>query len=86
MKGRAGGFSNATKTALTGGAVGALGGATTPTITSCPPDDKSFYCKLTRFVNIIKLFITIIVITVAIGFFLWFGIGYIKDMRKSAKK
>jgi hypothetical protein len=87
MKGRSGGLSNGTNALLAGGAVGALtGGASTPTLTTCPPDDKSFYCKLVRFVNTIKLFITIILIIGAIAFGIWFAYSYIKNMRKLAKK
>lgn len=85
MKGRSG--SSSTTTALAAGSVGALAAGTgTVTVTNCPPEDKSFYCRLSRFVNIIKLFITIIVIIVAIVFATRFAYSYFKTSPKGAKR
>lgn len=85
MKGRSG--TSATNTALVAGSVGALASGTgAVTVTNCPPEDKSFYCKLSRFVNIIKLFITIIVIVVAIIFVARFAYSYFKASPKGAKR
>lgn len=84
---RTGNNQNGTTAALAGGAVGAIaGGGAGTTITGCASDDKTFYCRLVRFVNTIKMFITIIVIVIAIVFAIWFGYHYVKDMRKGSKK
>lgn len=80
MKGRSVSIGNNTTTAaLAAGSVGAMASGTgAVTVTNCPPEDKSFYCKLNRFVNIIKLFITIIVIVVAVVFIARFAYAYFK--------
>ena len=57
-----------------GAGAGALtSGAGGTTVTSCPPDDQSFYCKLSRFTGIVKMIlflITVIVFVIAL-FYLW---------------
>ncbi len=46
--------------------VAALSGAGGTTITSCPPDDNSFYCNFVKGFNIFKMILFIIVILVVI--------------------
>lgn len=61
---------------LTGAAGGAVASGitdtSTPIISSCPPDDKTFMCKLTRFYNSFKMIIGIILIIAIICFVAWF--------------
>ena len=60
-------------TLLTAGAAGAassLGTAGGVTVSSCPPDDKSFYCSFVRFFNIFKMLIVIIVVII-IAYFIY---------------
>lgn len=47
-----------------------LGGAGGATITSCPPEDNSFYCQFVKGFNIFKMLLFIIVILV-VGYFLY---------------
>jgi len=72
---KGGNSKSSTGTALLGGAaLGAGGtmaaGAGGTTIVSCPSDDKSFYCQLTRFVGIIRMVVYMIVLVATI-FIVW---------------
>jgi hypothetical protein len=86
MKGRGisfggAGKNNGTNAALAGAGLGAVSGASTPILSSCPPDDTSFMCKLSRFYNIVKMLIGLVVIFVLIGLVLWFGINWWRSRR-----
>ena len=72
---------NSTNAALAGGAVGALSGVNNPTITSCSPDDTSFYCRLTRFFNSIQMVLRLVLIVIAVGFGLYFGYTWYKSRK-----
>lgn len=67
------GSGSSTKSMLAvGAASGVAGGLSTAggvTVSSCPADDKSFYCKFVRFFNMFKM-ILIILIVVAVIYFL----------------
>lgn len=74
------------KALLGGAAAGAVAnttGAITPVITSCPPDDKTFMCKLTRFYNSFKMILGIITTVIGIGVLIWLAWSYWKSTRGS---
>lgn len=66
--------STGTGTAVLLGSAGAAlaSGAGGTTITPCPANDTSFYCTLTRWVNIIKMLIFILIVILVIVFILWY--------------
>ena len=60
-------------TLLTAGAAGAassLGTAGGVTVSSCPPDDQSFYCSFVRFFNMFKMVLVIIIVLI-IAYFIY---------------
>ena len=60
------------KLGLIAGAGGALtAGAGGTTVTSCPPDDNSFYCTFVKGFNIFKMILFIIAILIGIVF-IWY--------------
>jgi hypothetical protein len=64
-----------------GFAAGAMSGAQTATITSCPTSDQTFTCKLTRFFNNTKMIIGLIVIFIAILWILYMGWTFMKKKK-----
>lgn len=91
MKGRSGGRiisinkkDDSNKALLGGAAAGALtggGGVSTPVFTSCPPEDKTFMCKLTRFYNSFKMILSIIATVIIIIGVIWLVWSYWKSSR-----
>ena len=77
--------SNATNTglAVAGGAAlaGSGGGVSTPVLTTCPPEDKTFMCKLTRFYNSFKMIFGIISTIILVLFVMWFAYTWYKARR-----
>lgn len=67
------------------GAVANTTGASTPVLMTCPPEDKTFMCKLARFYNIFKMILGILVTVIVIGVLLWYGWKLFKS-RPSGKK
>lgn len=60
------------KLGLIAGAGGALAaGAGGTTVTSCPPEDTSFYCTFVKGFNIFKMILFIIAILIGI-LFIWY--------------
>jgi len=75
---------NTTGLALAGGAaLGASGGVgvSTPVLSTCPPEDKTFMCKLTRFYNSFKMILSIIVTFILIVVGSWFAYTWYKSRR-----
>jgi len=79
-----------TNKALIGGvAAGALSNATgtsTPVITSCPLEDTSFMCKLTRFFNSFKMILNLIVTVITIIVVIWVAWYFWKSYRRTGVK
>lgn len=79
-----------TNTALLGAVAGsAISGATstsTPVITTCPPEDTTFMCKLTRFYNIFKMILSIIIIIILIIGGIWILMSLMKSSRGGKMK
>lgn len=48
-------------------AITAVQGAGGMTITSCPPDDTSFYCKFVKWFNMFKMLLVVLSIVITIG-------------------
>lgn len=65
-----------------GALAGSAGGLSTPVLTSCPPEDKTFMCKLTRFYNSFKMILGIIVTVILIVVALWFAYVWYKSSRR----
>lgn len=96
MKGRSSGRllsqkkDDTTNKALLGGAaVGALSnvtGTSTPVLTSCPPEDTTFMCKLTRFYNSFKMILNIIFTIITIIAVIWLVWYFWKSSRSSVKR
>jgi hypothetical protein len=60
------------KLGLVAGAGGLLaGGAGGATVTTCPPEDTSFYCKFVKGFNIFKMILFIVAILIGIVF-IWY--------------
>lgn len=63
------------KAALIGGGAAALGGAVAGaggvTVSTCPPEDKSFYCQFVKGFNIFKMILSILLILAVIGVIAW---------------
>lgn len=63
---------NLANTALLGTGAAAVGGAMAgaggTTLTTCPPDDKSFYCQFVKGFNIFKMLLVIFGVLIVIGF------------------
>jgi len=75
---------NNTGLALAGGAAlgsTAGGGVSSPVLTTCPPEDKTFMCKLTRFYNSFKMILSIILTVLLIVGGIWFGYMWYKHRR-----
>jgi len=53
-------------------------GANTPVLSTCPPDDRTFMCKLTRFYNSTKMIISLVLIFGTIIVALWFAYVFFK--------
>lgn len=47
-------------------------GAGGTTVTSCPSEDNSFYCKFVKGFNIFKMILVILIIVGVIAFMAWF--------------
>jgi hypothetical protein len=52
-----------------------------PILTSCPPEDTSFMCKLNRFFNSLKMIISIVIIFILIIAVIWFGYYWYKSRK-----
>lgn len=80
-----------TKTGLvaTAGAagVGALSGAGGMTVSSCPPEEKGFYCSFVRGFNILKMILVILAVLVALYFLYvwWRGSNGSKGVSRKVK-
>ena len=57
--------------AVAGGAVANMTSTSTPVIMTCPPDDTTFMCKLTRFYNSFKMIISLVLIVLGIVVAAW---------------
>jgi hypothetical protein len=68
--------------ALAGGALSNATSMSSPILMSCPPEDTTFMCRLTRFYNSFKMIIGIIVIIVLIALVIWFATLYFKNRRR----
>lgn len=59
------------KTAIAAGVGSAVvSGAGGVTVSSCPPDDNSFYCKMTRWFNLFKMLIAFLAV-LGVIYVLW---------------
>lgn len=70
-----------TNAALAAGATGAMSGVSAPIFTACAPEDTSFYCRLTRFLNIVKMLLSLVFIFVAVGAVIYFGLKWYRGGR-----
>lgn len=73
------------KAALAAGAVGLMSNVNNPTVTSCAPDDPSFYCKLTRFFNSTQMILNLLVIFIAIIAGVYFAWSWFKGSSRQRK-
>lgn len=64
-----------------GALAGSGGGLSTPVLTSCPPEDRTFMCKLTRFYNSFKMILGIITTVILIVVAIWFAYIWYKSRR-----
>lgn len=64
-----------------GALAGSGGGVSTPVLTSCPPEDRTFMCKLTRFYNSFKMILGIITTVILIGVAIWLAYVWYKSRR-----
>jgi|APGre2960657404_1045060.scaffolds.fasta_scaffold59805_3 hypothetical protein len=53
-------------------------GANTPVLSTCPPEDTTFMCKLTRFYNSTKMILSLVIIFAVILGALWFAYAFFK--------
>lgn len=75
---------NSTGLALAGGAAlgsTAGGGVSAPVLTTCPPEDKTFMCKLTRFYNSFKMILSIILTILLIVGMIWLAVWWYRSKR-----
>jgi hypothetical protein len=69
------------KAALATGALGAMSGADTPVVSTCPPSDTSFMCRLSRFYNSVKMILNLLVILGVIFALLYFARQYLRKRK-----
>ena len=71
--------SNTTSALLGAGAASVASsavGASTPVLSTCPPEDTTFMCKLTRFYNSTKMILSLVIIFAIILGALWFAYAF----------
>lgn len=64
-----------------GAGVALLSNTSTPTLTNCSSEDKSFNCKLTRFFNNTKMIITLIIMLLALILTAYYGYKWFASTR-----
>lgn len=72
--------------AIAGSVLSGGSSTSTPVLTACPPEDKTFMCRLTRFFNSFKMILSLIITFISIIVVIWVAWYFWKTYYGSGKK